>query len=70
MDVGNSVRKAIAEWESGELDGAMLHACIAVDGTAAKVHPTLGVSARITTLLRQNYISIVKPTACTYSKRA
>ena len=36
MNVGNSVRKAIDDWELGELESAMLHACNAVDGTAKK----------------------------------
>jgi hypothetical protein len=55
MNVGSSVRMAIKDWESGELDSAMLHACNAVDGTAAKVYPTLGSNPRFTGLLRENY---------------
>jgi hypothetical protein len=55
MNVGNSVRKAVAEWESAELESAMLHACNAVDGTAKKVHPHLGNRDRFTRLLRENY---------------
>jgi hypothetical protein len=62
VDVGNSMRRAIAEYESGELEAAMLHTCCAVDGTAGKVHPTIrSNAARFTTLLRQNYISVVEP---------
>ena len=65
MNVGNSVRKAIDDWEAGELDAAMLHACNAVDGTAKKVYPKkiypkLGSNARFTRLLRDNY-SILGP---------
>jgi hypothetical protein len=61
MDIGNSVRKAIDDWEDGELDAAMLHACNAVDGTAAKVDPTEKRSnVRFTRLLRENY-SILGP---------
>ena len=37
VDVGNSVRKSIDDFEHGETDAAMLHACNAVDGTAAKL---------------------------------
>lgn len=37
MNVGNSVRKAIDDWGSGEQDAAMLHVCNAVDGTAKMV---------------------------------
>lgn len=62
MDVGNSVRKAIDDHGNGELDAAMLHACNAVDGTAAKVHPSLGSNARFTMLLRDNYF-ILEPMA-------
>jgi hypothetical protein len=61
MNIGNSVRKSIEDWEDGELDAAMLHACNAVDGTAAKVHPTEnGSNMRFTRLLRENY-SILGP---------
>ena len=40
MNVGNSVRVAINDWEQGETEAAVLHACNAVDGTAAKTFPT------------------------------
>jgi hypothetical protein len=55
MNVGESVRKAIDDWEHGELEAAMLHACNAVDGTAKKVYPLLGSNERFTRLLRENY---------------
>lgn len=55
MNVGNSVRKAIADWQQGDLDSAMLHACNAIDGTAKKLYPSLGSNARFTRLLRENY---------------
>lgn len=55
MNVGNSVRKAVDDWERRELESAMLHACNAVDGTAKKLYPTLGNNARFTRLLRENY---------------
>jgi hypothetical protein len=55
MNVGNSVRKAIDDWERREIEAAMLHACNAVDGTAKKLCPTLGSNARFTRLLRENY---------------
>jgi len=55
VNVGNSVRKAIDDWERGETDAAMSHACNAVDGTAKKVYPSLGSNARFTRLLRDNY---------------
>ena len=62
MDVGNSVRKAIDDYEANEVNAAMLHACNAVDGTAAKVYPALGSNARFTELLRDNYF-ILEPMA-------
>ncbi len=55
MNVGNSVRKAIDDWELGELDAAMLHACNAIDGTAKKLYPCLGSNARFTRFLRESY---------------
>ena len=55
MNIGESVRKAIDDWELSELDAAMLHACNAIDGTAKKVHPALGSNARFTRLLRDSY---------------
>lgn len=56
MNVANSVRKAIDDWQVGELEAAMLHACNAVDGTAGKIHPaTLSNKQRFTRLLRENF---------------
>src|SRR3954470_12069298 len=60
MKVGKSVKKSIDEWSHGDAESAMLHACNAVDGTAKKVHSTLGNRARFTRLLRENY-SILGP---------
>jgi hypothetical protein len=60
MNVGNSVRKAIDDWQNGEYEAAMLHACNAIDGTAKKLYPELGSNARFTRLLRENY-SILGP---------
>ncbi len=58
MNVGNSVRKAIEDWEEGEQESPMLHACNAVDGTAATTFPQLKVGARFTKLLRDNYATL------------
>lgn len=55
MKISDSIRKAINDWEQHELDSAMLHACNAVDGTAAKIYPTYGSNARFTKFLRDNY---------------
>ena len=55
MKVGDSVRLAIDDWERGEFEAAMLHACNAVDGTAKKVYSEAGSKARFTRLLRESY---------------
>jgi len=55
MNVGESVRKCIDDWELRELDSAMLHACNAIDGTAKKLYPTIGSNKRFTRLLRESY---------------
>lgn len=47
MNVGNSVRRAIDEFEAGELDSAVLHASNAVDGTARKA---MGMAMRTTAI--------------------
>jgi len=61
VDVGNSVRKCINDWEYGELDAAMMHACFAVDGTRRKLYPdNRDNNTRFTKLLRDNY-SILGP---------
>lgn len=54
--IANSVRKAIEDFSTGDIDFAMLHACNAVDGTARKVFPTLRNKIRFTRLLRENYV--------------
>lgn len=61
MEVGRSISKAIAERLGGDMDSAMLHAANAVDGTAKKVYPSLGVGARFKKLLRENYTRILEP---------
>jgi len=61
VDVGNSVRKCINDWEYGELDAAMMHACFAVDGTRRKLYQdNRDNNTRFTKLLRDNY-SILGP---------
>jgi hypothetical protein len=52
MNVGDSVRHALDDWENKEWDAAMLHACNAVDGTGKKRYPKLGVGARFKETLR------------------
>lgn len=55
MNVGDSIRLAIDDFNRGETEAAMLHACNAVDGTAKKAFPNMGVGDRFTTLIRDNY---------------
>jgi hypothetical protein len=61
MRIVDSVAKAIADWQSGDSESAMLHACNAVNGTATKAYKSIeGDRAKFTTLLRDNY-SILGP---------
>jgi len=55
MRVGDSVRLSIDDANCGEWEAAMLHACNAVDGTAAKASTgSTGVGKRFMGLLRDN----------------
>jgi hypothetical protein len=64
MKVGDSVRLAIDDWERGESEASVMHACNAVDGTASKRYPQMkhANKQRFTTLLRESY-SVFGPTA-------
>jgi hypothetical protein len=56
MKVGKSIQKAIDDWEDGDSESAIMHACIAIDGTAKKAFPNLASNKiRFTKLLRDNY---------------
>jgi hypothetical protein len=55
MKVGDSVRHGIDEWQRGNFEASMLHACNAVDGTASKQFPGVTNNRRFTRLLRENY---------------
>jgi len=57
MIVGESVRKSIDDFEAGELDSSVLHACNAVDGTAGKLAggTHTGNRARYVGFLRDHY---------------
>jgi hypothetical protein len=61
VEVGRSISKAIADRLAGDMDSAMLHASNALDGTAKKLYPTMGVGARFRKLLRENYVGILEP---------
>lgn len=60
MKVGDSVRMALLDWDQGEVESAMMHACNAVNGTAKQAYPTLGDAAAFTRLLRASY-SVLGP---------
>ncbi len=63
MNVGNSVRIAINDWENGELESSLLHACNAIDGTARKRYPNLANRTRFTSLLRDS-VDVVEAMGC------
>jgi hypothetical protein len=56
MKVSDSVRFAIDAYTRRELESAMLHACNAIDGTAAKICPGVGSRRRFTNLLRERLL--------------
>lgn len=65
MRVGKEVQLAIDDFEVGEIESAMAHACAAIEGTAGKIWPkTLqqrpGSKRRFTMLLRDNY-EVMRP---------
>jgi hypothetical protein len=54
--IGYSVRKSIDDFGLGDLDGAMMHACNAFDGTSRKLHPEMQKHhRRFTQTLRDHY---------------
>lgn len=55
MKIGDSVRLSITDWQRGEPESAMMHACNAVDGTASKLFPRHGSKERFISFLRENY---------------
>lgn len=56
MRVGRSIEKALIEWENGDFESSMLHACNAVDGTAKKRFPTrMHNKRRFTNFIRSEY---------------
>lgn len=61
MKVGKSITKAIDEWQNGDDESAIMHACNAVDGTARKQsYGAAGNKVRFVRFLRENY-SILGP---------
>src|SRR5437868_443375 len=60
MKLSSYVTYAIDDAEGGKLDSALMHACIAIDGTAKKRYPSKGVGNRCRTLIR-NYYWIIEP---------
>jgi len=57
VEIAKSVSKALDEYEAGDIESALLHACNAVDGTARKTYGAqLGAGARFTRMLRDNHL--------------
>jgi hypothetical protein len=54
VKVGDSVRHALDNWDDNEVEGAMLHACNAVDGTGKKRYDKFGVGARFKKTIRDS----------------
>ncbi|MGV7633050.1 MULTISPECIES: hypothetical protein [Mycobacterium] len=54
MTVGESVAQSLQQWDRKLWDVAMLHACNAVDGTARKRYPGLGVGTRFRRVIRDS----------------
>lgn len=54
MTVAESVAQSLQQWDRKVWDVAMLHACNAVDGTARKRYPTVGVGTRFRNLIRDS----------------
>ncbi len=52
MEVANSVMRSLDQWELKQWDEAMVHACNAVDATAKKRYPQLGVATRFKRTIR------------------
>jgi hypothetical protein len=54
--IAASIRKALTDFDLGDTDFSMMHACMAVDGTAKKHYPEVKqVGLRFARLLRDNY---------------
>ena len=54
--IHDSVRKSIQDFDAGDIDFAMMHACNAVDGTSRKLFPEMRkVGLRFTRTIRENY---------------
>ncbi|WP_282369979.1 hypothetical protein [Pseudomonas sp. PS02290] len=59
--IAASIRKSLTDFDLGELDFSMMHACMAIDGTARKAYPEMRQNGpRFTRLLRDNY-EILRP---------
>lgn len=54
--ISDSIRKALQEFEAGEYEFSMMHACMAIDGTSKKMYPDIRKHAvRFIKMLRDNY---------------
>lgn len=56
MTIGQHVHYCIDDFEDGKLESALLHACLAIDGSANKKHPQIKQNhQRYVQFLRENY---------------
>lgn len=54
--IADSVRKSIQDFEQGDIEFSMMHACNAIDGTSRKLFPNMRKAGlRFTRTLRENY---------------
>lgn len=63
VNVGDSIRYSLDHWDNDEWEPAMLHACMAVDGTASKLYPDLGNRERFERMVRENIAVLTQWTA-------
>ncbi len=54
MEVGRSVARSLDNWERRQWDAAMVHACNAVDETASKRYPQVGIGTRFRRTIRDS----------------
>lgn len=55
METGEHVRKSMLDFDDGDVESSMMHACAAIDGTAKKRYPSKRVGDRFTQLIRDHY---------------
>ena len=67
MDIQNSIRLCMRDYEEEEYESAMLHICTAIDGVAGLAWPWWPSKRRFLKLIRDNY-HIIEPIAFSTTK--